>query len=88
MPRSLEVTSLSFNVTPENKSVIVLLVLSISMPSIVNLASVAATTCVALSAKVTTLSGLYFYTSFSEPLRCDFMRSAWFAPSNDFTINE
>ena len=77
---SLEETSLNSNVTPENKSVIVLLVRSTAIPSTVKFALVAVTTWVALSVKEAMLPGLYLRTLFSEPLRWDFIRSARIFP--------
>ena len=85
---SLEDTSLNSNVTPENKSVIVLFVRSTAIPSTVKFAFEAVTTWVALSVKEAMLPGLYFRTLFSAPLRWDFIRSARFSPSADFTIRE
>ena len=58
------------------------------MPSMVNAASLALTTSVAVSAKLPVFSGSYFITSTAAPDNAVEMRMAFSAPSGDLTIKE
>ena len=78
----------SFNVTPEKRSVIVFEGRVTEMPSIVNAASVAATTCVAESLKTPLFSGSYLKTLPGTPDNEDVIRIALAKPSGDFNIIE